>query len=130
MTAMGKLYRASDDDYVDEGYSFAESPEIAALYAENPGFGGASIWVTTSSAKRSAAVDLRRDTSACLAEALGLRDPGAINIDEWIPRSSDVREALRRLGYQWAIVRESYPEDSSTWIWLGGDDEPELIPYV
>ena len=125
-----RLYRASNDDYVDEGYSFAESPEIAALYTNNPGFGGASIWVTTSAVRRSDAVNLRRETSSCLAYALDLSDPGAINVDEWLPRSYDVREALRRIGYKWAIVRESYPEDSSTWIWLGGDDEPELIPYV
>jgi hypothetical protein len=40
----GSHYRAADDDYVQQGVAFAESPAAAELYRDNPGFGGASLW--------------------------------------------------------------------------------------
>ena len=59
-------------------------------------------------------------------------DPGAIGLDEWLPRTPDAIDALRAAGHLWAIVAESYPRGTRTWIWLGTgtDDEPELGEIV
>ena len=43
-------------------------------------------------------------------------------LDEWIPRIAD---KLADAGIEWVRVRESYPADSETYIFVGGDD-PEL----
>lgn len=122
---MTTLYRAADSDYIDTGYSFAETRETAEQYLDNPGFGGRSIWTCDI---EDDALDLRGMTTAAAAEQLGLSDPGAIGVDEWLPRTEDALAAVRDAGYLWALVSESYPAQTTTWIWCGTglDDEPEL----
>lgn len=120
------LYRAATDDYLDIGYSFAETRETAESYLDNPGFGGGSIY---SIEIDDDPLDLTGMTAADVADLLGMTDPGAIGLDEWLPRTSDALDAIRELGHLWAIVDESYPAGTRTWIWCGTglDDEPELI---
>ncbi len=124
-----KLWRAAKDDYVDTGYSFAEDEETACAYLDNPGFGGAAIWKTRVKYAEDQVLDL---TECTLEQARRKADVpssrGAIGIDEWLPREPGVQQAFREQGYLWALVAESFPEDTTTWIWLGtfDDDEPEL----
>ena len=122
------LYRAAKDDYVDTGYSFAESIEAARAYLDNPGFGGASLYTAVIDPRPEQVIDLTDVSTSELADMLGLSDPGAIGVDEWIPRDPGVTDGLRELGYLWAVVRESYPANTRTWIWCGvfADGEPEL----
>ena len=122
------LWRAANDDYVSQGYSFAESREIAELYLDNPGFGGDKLWQAVAQFKRSQVIDLTDADTAEVAARLDMEDPGAIGLDEWLPRDQDAIDKLREEGFLWVLVRESYPEKATTWIWIGTfyDDEPEL----
>ena len=125
------LYRAANDDYVQSGISFAESSDVAQAYLDNPGFGGSSIFKTTISVKKSQIIDLREMDVDELAELVDMASPGAIGIDEWLPRTGRAIETLRESGKLWALVAESFPEDTTTWVWLGDvtDEEPELEPW-
>lgn len=122
------LWRAAQDDYVDTGYSFAESREDAEAYLDNPGFGGAHLYRTRVELPEGTVVDLTSKTVRQITRSFGLSDPGAIGLDEWLPRTPNALDALRAKGFLWALVTESYPADSTTWIWLGAgaDDEPVL----
>ena len=59
------------------------------------------------------------DPIQAIMDQTGLSHPGAIGADEWVPRISyDLREA----GIEWVRVRESYPAETVTWIFVGSDD--------
>ena len=125
------LYRAADDDTWSDCASFSESLSAAREYLDNPGFGGSCLWTTT--------VDINLDSDSVLditgmgadeaIEAIMARidasHPGAIRADEWVPR---VSYELRDSGVEWVRVRESFPTDTITWIFVG-DDDPELSLY-
>ena len=121
------LYRAANDDYISQGFSFATSRATAQAYLDNPGFGGATIFRTRIYVTEEV-IDLTSWSVRKLAHHLGFSDPGAIGIDEWLPRTPDALQALREEGFLWALVSESFPRDTITWIWLGTseDEEPEL----
>jgi hypothetical protein len=125
------LYRAAADDSIGTGTSFAESRATAGGYRSNPGFGGTRIY--SAEIEACDVLDLRGMTVADAAEMLGQGDPGAIGIDEWLPRDVDALATARATGALWALVDESYPRDTTTWIWLGTSDdycegrEPELV---
>lgn len=123
-----KLWRVANDDYVDTGYSFAETRAIAEAYLDNPGFGGANIYRAAVEVDDDQVLDLTGKSMSEVADELGEPDPGAIGVDEWIPRSPKVMDALREAGALWVKVDESFPEETVTWIWIGtgADDEPEL----
>lgn len=122
---MTTLYRAANDDYIDTGYSFAETVDTARVYQSNPGFGGSRIYSIYAVGKT---LDLRGMSVAEAAAELGLEDPCAIGVDEWVPRTVTALETARDRGYSWILVDESYPEDTTTWIWCGSlYDEPELV---
>ena len=111
------------------GVAFAESPATAELYRDNPGFGGASLW-RAERQEETEALDLRGLDVGEAAELLGQPHPGAIDVDEWLPRTMDALDAVRERGCLWALVDESYPAGTTTWIWCGHvlDPEPELTP--
>lgn len=124
---MTTLYRAAKDDYVSQGISFAELRETAELYCANPGFGGANIYTCDIDPADGSVLDLSELSTSEAAELLGLSDPGAIGVDEWIPRIVHHLEERVAAGLQWVRVAESYPRGTVTWIWVGEScDEPEL----
>lgn len=121
------LYRAADDDILTDCGSFAETLDAARRYLDNPGFGGARLWMTEIHADESAILDLtdESDPVGVIAERIGKAHPGAIGADEYVPR---VSYELREAGIEWVRVRESYPADTITWIWVGGaDPEMEIV---
>src|SRR5512133_2988974 len=122
------LYRAADDEDISTGTSFAECEDTAREYLDNPGFGGRSIYSTEITVSDDQIVDLTGESVADVAGRCGMSDPGAIGVDEWLPRTGAAMESLRAAGYLWALVAESFPRGTTTWIWLGGveDSEPEL----
>jgi hypothetical protein len=122
------LWRAANDDYVDTGYSFAEKRSIAEAYLDNPGFGGANIYRAKIEVDDELVLDLTEKSVGQVAKMLGVQHPGAIGLDEWLPRSPRVLDALREAGSLWVLVAESFPIETTTWIWIGtgADDEPEL----
>lgn len=121
------LFRAADDDSISDCASFATSLETARAYLDNPGFGGRSIYQADCQIDDSRVLDLTDadDATGVIAETIGKSHPGAIGADEYAPRVSyEIRDA----GYDWVRVRESYPADTVTWIFVGGIDvEPELV---
>lgn len=122
------LYRAAKDEDVTQGMSFATDLDTAKAYLDNPGFGGSKLFKTTINPNPKTVLDTRGMTTEELAEKLDMRDPGAIGIDEWLPRTQRALDAARDLGYKWAIVNESYPSGATTWQYLGNieDIEPTL----
>lgn len=121
-----RLYRAADDDLIVGSASFSTSLDAARAYQDNPGFGGANLYVTDVEIDPKTVLDLYDEPEpvARLADLLGVGHPGAIEADEWVPRVSyDIRD----LGYEWVRVCESYPTDTETWIFVGSED-PELTP--
>jgi hypothetical protein len=128
-TVKKTLYRAANDDYVNQGFSFATNRTTAEAYLDNPGFGGASIFRCRIDVPEEQVIDLTNWSVRKLAKNLGFNDPGAIGLDEWLPRTPSALDTLREKGYLWALVAESFPHETTTWIWLGTseDNEPELI---
>ena len=120
------LWRAANDDYISDSASFAECRESAEAYLNNPGFGGSTLYFAE--VEISDYLDLTgSDAMDILQATLGSdHDFGAIGIDELVPR---IASRLCDAGVQWVKVCESYPEDSTTWIYVGGGlgDEPTLI---
>lgn len=120
-----RLWRAADDDYIGDSASFSESREAAEAYCANPGFGGQSLYYADVDA---VPLDLTGDDAMdVLMDAIGSdHDYGAIGVDELVPRVAD---RLAEAGIEWVRVRESFPADTITWIYVGGvcGDEPELI---
>ena len=120
------LYRAANDDYISDSASFAEDRETAEAYRNNGGFGGQTIFraeVDIDPATVLELVDADDPMAALLAAIDSDHDYGAIGVDELAPRLAD---RLAEAGYEWVRVAESFPVDTITWIWVGGD-EPELI---
>ena len=123
-----KLYRAANDAIVMQGTSFASLKSSAREYLDNLGFGGSTLYVAEIEVDSETVLDARGMDVDAVAEMLGMASPGAIGVDEWIGRSVAAQEAARAAGYLWVIVDESYPVDTTTWIWVGEstDDEPEM----
>lgn len=120
-----KLYRAADSDTLTDCGSFAETLEVALAYLDNAGFGGRTLYSAEVEIDESAVLDLvdADDATGVIADRIGRSHPGAIGADEYAPR---VSYELRDAGVCWVRVRESYPADTVTWIWVGGD-EPEMV---
>jgi hypothetical protein len=120
------LWRAANDDIVNGTASFATDRESAEKYLDNPGFGGTNLYRSKVEIDPEKFLDLhdldKDDAVAKIRELTGLNDPGAIGVDEWVPRIAD---KLADSGIEWVRVKESYPSDSETYIFVGGDD-PEM----
>ena len=120
------LYRVADDDIVNESASFSTSKDDAKVYLDNPGFGGKNLYKTSVTIKKSQLLDLHDDSHEDALEKItaiiDLKNPGAIGIDELIPR---IASKLRDAGIEWVRVKESYPQESETYIFVGEDD-PEM----
>jgi len=120
------LYRATDDPIIVGSASFSTSREAAEAYLNNPGFGGSTLYRADVEIDPDTLLDVfdmdTEDAIEAIREVADLPHPGAIGADEWVPR---IAETLRDAGIEWVRVRESYPVDSETYIFVGGDD-PEL----
>jgi hypothetical protein len=118
------LWRAADDATWSDCASFATTRATAEMYRRaNPGFGGARLYRADVEVDESRVLDLTDDAARKLA-AIGLCAYDGLGVDEYVPR---VAYELREAGYDWVTVRESYPADSTTWIFVGAlDAEPEL----
>jgi hypothetical protein len=120
------LWRAANDDHIGDSCSFAETREAAEAYLDNPGFGGDTLF--TADVEVGDYLDLTGDDAVeQLQAALGSdHDFGAIGIDELVPRIAD---RLCEAGVQWVRVCESFPAETTTWIYVGGvaGEEPELV---
>lgn len=126
------LWRAADDDYVQQGTSFASRRSVAELYLDNPGYGGSVLYRTFVDLTEQPALDMTGWTWSDVRKVLGVKTPRGIGIDEWLPRDSEMLDRIRDLGYLWAKVDESYPRGSVTWIWCGRslDDDERLCTFI
>jgi len=130
-TSPMRLWRAAEDDYISsDSVSFSEDRDSAESYLDNPGFGGHKLFQTDIVVDEDDLLDLTgHDAMDRLLETLDSdHDYGAIGVDELVPRVAD---RLLEAGYQWVKVDESYPENTVTWIYIGGSlgDEPELEEF-
>jgi hypothetical protein len=127
---MKTLWRAANDDYVDQGTSFAPKKSTASVYLDNPGYGGAHLFKTRVDIAKQPVLDMTGWTWRDVRTKLDVKTPSGVEIDEWLPRDPRMLDRIRTLGYLWAKVDESYPQGEVTWIWCGHfeDGEPELEP--
>lgn len=123
------LWRHADDGNIVGSASFAASRKSAEAYKDNPGFGGETLYKSTVDINPKEVLDLydldEADAIKKIRKITGLRHPGAIGPDEWIPRIASQGDEFRDAGIEWVRVRESHPVDSETWIFVGSDD-PEM----
>jgi SPP1 gp7 family putative phage head morphogenesis protein len=124
---MQTLYRAASEEHIAPGYSFAETVETAQEYLDNPGFGGHSIYKAAVRVDPTKVLDLRGISTTDVARRFGVADPGAIGVDEWIPRPGELLDKLEAGPYQWVKVNESFPEGTTTWIWVGAEKEAPTL---
>jgi hypothetical protein len=131
------LYRAADDDSIGTSASFAEDIETAIYYLDNPGHGGSKLFAADVIYDPKQVLDLTtadgEEIATELFEAALEEDRSALEGDtleglywEWdqiVPRGASV---LRDAGYEWALVPESYPENTTTWVFVGWND-PDLV---
>ena len=125
------LWRVANDNYIPDAAAFARKREDAETYFDNPGYGGSSLWRTRIDVPEKSVLNLydERDPVERLARKFKIQNPGAINIEEWIPRTPRLQELLQEEGYDWVVVRDSFPEGAETWLWIGPfEREPELEP--
>jgi hypothetical protein len=125
------LYRAAQDDILPpDCASFAESLETARAYLDNPGFGGADLYRTDVEVVEGSVLDLTDPRNLLDVDGFDssdLDDALQLGADVWLPMYVAAQERLRTAGYQWVLVRESFPAGTVTWIWIGSfDNEPEL----
>ncbi len=127
---MKTLWRVSDDDYLPDAASFASDREDAEAYLDNPGYGGRKLFRARVEVDRERVLSLfyEDDPIRILSKRFHQPHPGAIGPEEWIPMRPDLQAAIHDAGFDWVIVKDSFPEGAETWIWLGEfNDEPELI---
>jgi hypothetical protein len=124
------LWRAAHDESLPaDCASFAEERAAAEAYQNNPGYGGPRLFWCEVAVDADRVLDLVEadDAIGALEEASGVGLSRAIGADELVHL---VAGNLQDAGYQWVRVRESYPRDSITWVWVGsGLDEPELVEW-
>jgi hypothetical protein len=122
-----RLYRAANDEDVNtDSTAFAEERESAETYFDNPGYGGENLYRADVEVDPDRVLDMttHSDPVAALADWLGVGNPGAIGVDEWVPQIAD---KLLAAGIHWVRVPESNPPDTMTWVHIGGGaDDPEL----
>lgn len=122
-----RLYRAANDEDANaDSTAFAEERSAAETYLDNPGYGGENLYRADVEIDSSRALDMTThgDPVTALAEWLGVKHPGAIGVDEWVPQIAD---KLLGQGIHWVRVPESNPPDTVTWVHIGGGaDDPEL----
>lgn len=121
------LWRAADDDIVVGSASFSTDRDAAKAYLDNPGFGGTRLWKAELEIDPNSLLDLHDlDNDDALEKINEIVEkkikPGAIGIDELIPRIAD---QLQDAGIEWVRVKESYPVETETYIFVGTDD-PEM----
>lgn len=127
---MRRLYRAADDDYISDTASFAVDKETARAYLDNPGFGGKNLYKTDVDIDPDDVLDIRDDLQeaqlARLVEESGMAHPGASTADREITQP-EVYESLRRKGYKWVRLNDTYPEGAETWTYIGGPEHEPLL---
>lgn len=123
------LWRAANDDYIPDAAAFATDREDAEAYFDDPGYGGSILWKAHVVFNEDEVLNLydESDPVTELSDKYGLPHPGAIGVEEWIPSDPELQTAIHEDGFDWVVVRDSFPEGAETWLWIGDfDDEPQL----
>lgn len=113
-----RLYRAADDDYVSQGFSFAEDKTIAHEYTKNPGFGGRKVY--SIDVPRGKVLDLTdaddpfSELSKIVGSAVDGENYGGY-IARVVPTNSDIADALAAKGYDWIRLNDDFPAGAKTW---------------
>jgi len=123
---MTTLHRATDG-YTGRGSCWAESADVAQMYQDNPGYGGANI-VTCEAGEHVLDLVGSRNAWQDLAEALSDELGRSVEdlVDSWTgsyayvyevwQERKDVREALAEC-YDWVRHdQETYPEGVIVWV--------------
>lgn len=125
------LYRAAQDDYIQQTSCFAARKSDAKAYLDNPGFGGPILYKTTVLVEESRVLRLEGSSRECkrsLLRHLGVDAFMTVGdcVGSFLGSCSSGRYVDQLAeSYDWVVFTDSYPEDCETWMWLGGE-EPEL----
>lgn len=130
------LYRATDRPDIGEGAAFAADESDAEAYLDNPGYGGGQLRSHTTTVDPDTVLSFvkgRRDGVPHglmkprpfddLAEVLE-KDVDDLKMDyeNSIERAIDspkIRAQLRKQGYEWAVYEDTFPEQTTAWVYLG-----------
>jgi len=106
-----KIYRASKDDYIGQGFSFAEKKEDAKAYLDNPGFGGACLFSAKIPANHKI-LDLTDEAWTTLSATIGrdiTPDMGGYMISQAIQLVPGLLDDIADSGYDWVRYIDDYP---------------------
>jgi len=114
-----RLYRASDDNFVRAGTSFAKDLDSAKEYMNNPGFGGQNLYSAEVDMNNVLDLTNRRDNWDELSSALGREvDPQnyAYHFARAVTYDDDIVDELAQRGYDWIAIEDDFPVGSITYI--------------
>lgn len=129
MVSKKTLWRAAEDDYIPDAAAFSAERAVAEAYMHNRGFGGPLLYRAIVRYDPMVVLNLYdlEDPLGEVASMTGLRRPGALGVEEWIPMDPEVQTRLHDLGFDWVVVRDSFPDGAETWLWIGDfEHEPRL----
>jgi hypothetical protein len=125
------LFRASDDDYVAQGYSFAEELWMAQTYLDNKAFGGRHLWKTKAKGKTAQILDLTTsDPWQVLSDITGQSikpEHGAGLVCQVLQLYSGLLDMVSRAGFQWVRYHDSFPEGGITWTVCSDEAADDLV---
>jgi len=131
-----RLYRA--DASVPTPCSFATTLAAAAVYQDNPPFGGPWLYRAEIQPPEAWILDVYAlgsgsdEALSALVAAAGCRHPGAASPAAWLSMPGGPAARLRAAGYRWVRIADDFPCGAETWTWIGdaddflAGDEPEL----
>lgn len=126
------LWRASDYDTLPaDNASFAARRADAEAYMRNtqPGFGGRRLFKSEVRIDPDKVLDVSKDTDmvGAISKAIGEDLGGEHTAAGWVPRMS---EQIKKSGYDWVHLRDTFPEDADVWIWTGPSDREPVLREI
>lgn len=112
-----KIYRAANDDYLSQGYSFAASKADARAYRDNPNFGGSTLYRSDIPSDHKV-LDLTEEPWETLSSAIGREitpDMGGFMISQALQLQSRILDEIAEAGYDWVRYIDDYPADCITY---------------
>ena len=117
-----RVYRAANDDFLMQGFSFAEIREDAEAYLDNPNFGGSAIYVCDIPSDHSI-LDITDDPWNRLSELAGREiDPscGAGMVSQAIQFVPHILDTIAEAGYDWVRYVDDFPPGCVTYTACSG----------
>lgn len=125
-----RIYRAANDDYISQGYTFSEDIDAAREYLDNPNFGGDTLYESTIPSSHKI-LDLSDTESAweTLSEIYGKEitpDMGQYEISQAVQIIPNLLDSINDAGYDWVKYVDDFPKGSISYTVVSDKAESHL----